>query len=162
MKLVVVAVGRLREKNYADACAAYCKRMATMLPVEVVEVEEAPIADEGDPVAVGRALDIEGRRIQRCLREGDLVIALAPDGKTMDSVAFSRAILSPDPLRPADQKRCVFIVGSSHGLAPAVYARAQWKLSFGPMTFPHQLARLMLLEQLYRAQMIGRGAAYHK
>ena len=159
MKLVVIAVGKLRESYYREACAAYCDRMAAMRPVGIVEIEEEFIADEKDPASVDRALEREGRRILGQLRTDDLVVALTPLGKPMDSMAFAQAI---DPAVHPEHKRCVFLLGSSHGLGPAVYAACQWKLGFGPMTFPHQLARLMLLEQLYRGQMILRGSAYHK
>ena len=159
MKLAIVAVGRMKEKHYLDACAEYAKRLSAMQPVEIIELEEVYIAAEGDAHAVGKALEQEGRRILGRLRPDDLAVALTPEGRAMDSVAFASAI---DASAHPDRKRCVFIIGSSHGLGQAVYARCQWKLGFGPMTFPHQLARVMLMEQIYRAQMIRRGAAYHK
>ena len=159
MKLVVIAVGRLKEPYYREACAAYKTRMTAMQPVEIIEIDEEYIADEREPASVERALEREGLRILGHLRADDLVVALTPEGKAMDSVAFARAI---DPAAHPEHKRCVFVVGSSHGLGPAVYAACRWKLGFSPMTFPHQLARLILLEQLYRAQMILRGSAYHK
>jgi 23S rRNA (pseudouridine1915-N3)-methyltransferase len=159
LKLALIAVGGLKEKYFREACAEYSKRMSAMRPVEIIELEEEYIAAEGDPAIVGKALEREGRRILGRLRPEDWAAALTPGGKAMDSAAFARAI---DPSAYPDRKRCVFIIGSSHGLAQAVYDRCQWHLSFGPMTFPHQLARVMLLEQLYRGQMILRGSAYHK
>ena len=159
MKLAVIAVGSLREKHYREACAEYAKRIAALRPVEIIELEEEYIADEGSASAVEKALEREGKRILNRLRPGDLAVALTAGGKAMGSVEFARAV---DPTAHPDHKRCVFIIGSSHGLARAVYDRCPWKLSFGPMTFPHQLARVMLFEQLYRGQMILQGSAYHK
>jgi len=159
LKLAVIAVGNLKERHYREACAAYSKRMSVMQPVEIIELEEEFIASEENSSLVERALERESKRILSRLRPDDLTVALTPEGKTMDSPAFARVI---DPAANPDRKRCVFIIGSSHGLGPAVYANCQWKLSFGPMTFPHQLARVMLLEQLYRGQMILRGSSYHK
>ena len=130
-----------------------------MQAVEMIEVEEEFIADEGNTALIERALEREGRRILSRIHPEDLAVALSPDGDEMDSVRFARWI---EPSANPDQKRCCFVIGSSHGLGPLVYARCQRRLSLGPMTFPHQLARVMLLEQLYRGQMINRGSAYHK
>jgi 23S rRNA (pseudouridine1915-N3)-methyltransferase len=159
LKLAVIAVGTLKERYYREACAEYLKRMRVMRPVEVIEIPEETLKDEATPALVEQALEREGQRILSRLRPDDLVTALSPAGQTMDSAAFARAI------SPADStagKRCVFIIGSSHGLAAQVYAKSGRQLSFGPMTFPHQLARLMLLEQIYRGQMIALRRAYHK
>ena len=159
MKLAVIAVGGLKEKYYREACGAFIKRMSVMRPVEMIEVEEEPVIDEGIPSYVEKAMERESRRVLNQLRPDDQAVAMAPGGHAMDSVAFARVI---DPSANPDVKRCVFILGSSHGLGQAIYARCKQCLSFGPMTFPHQLARVMLLEQLYRGQMILRGSAYHK
>lgn len=159
MKLAVIAVGTLKEKYYREACAEYLKRMTVMRPVEMAEIAEEPLKAEAVPALIEQALSREGQRILSRIRSGDLVVALSPVGKTMDSPAFSQAI---DPASSPESKRIVFVIGSSHGLSPEVYTRSRWQLSFGPMTFPHQLARVMLLEQLYRGQMIAQGRLYHK
>ena len=159
MKLAVIAIGSLKERYYREACAEYLKRMSGMQPVDVIELREEFIAAEKEPSAVERALEKEGKRILSRLHTEDLVVALASGGTTMDSVAFAGMI---DPSVHQDKKRCVFIIGSSHGLGQPVFDKCDRKLSFGPMTFPHELARVMLLEQLYRGQMIRRGSAYHK
>ena len=159
MKLAIIAVGNLREKHFLDACAEYRKRMGVMQPVEVVEVPEEAIADEGSPTLVEKALEKEAQRILGFLRPGDTAIALTPEGVMVDSVHFAKVI---DPSANPDHKRMVFIIGSSHGLGRTVYDKCDRKLSLSPMTYPHQLARVMLLEQLYRGQMILRGRAYHK
>lgn len=159
MKLTIIAVGSLKDSFFREACAEYSKRMGAMRPVEIIEVQEEPIADEKERSLIAKALEREGRRILNLLRPGDLSVALTPTGQTMDSEGFAGAI---EPRAYPEYKRLVFIIGSSHGLGPAILERCRWKLSFGPMTYPHQLARLMLLEQIYRAQMISAGRAYHK
>ena len=159
LKLAVIAVGNLRERYYREACAEYGKRLAVLRPVEMIEIQEEPVPDEGVAGLVDRALEREGRRILNQLRPDDAAAALTPGGGMMGSADFARAI---DPAADPNCKRLVFIIGSSHGLDRAVYDRCRWKLSFGPMTFPHQLARVMLLEQIYRGEMILRNRAYHK
>ena len=152
-------MGNIKEPYFRDACSVYIKRMRVMQPVDIYEIPEEPIPQERNPSLVEKALDKEGKRILTYLRRGDIAVALSPRGETIDSVNFA-AKLNPPPGNEGN--RLVFIIGSSHGLSTEVYAHCQWELSFGPMTFPHQLARLMLLEQLYRGQMILRGSAYHK
>ena len=159
LKLAVLAIGKIKERHYQDACTMYIKRMQVMQPVEVQELPEEPIPQERNQSLVDRALEREGRRILACLRKDDIAVAMTPRGECLDSVAFAAKL---NPLPGSEAKRLVFILGSSHGLSDDVYAHCQWELSFGPMTFPHQLARVMLLEQLYRGQMILRGSAYHK
>ena len=159
MKLAVIAVGNLREKHFRDACAEYRKRMGVMQPVEMIEIPEEAIVDEGTHAIVEKALEKEGRQILHHLRPGDAVVAMTPEGGMMDSPGFAKMI---DPSANPEHKRMTFIIGSSHGLTRAVYDKCDRKLSLGPMTFPHQLARVMLLEQIYRGQMILRGRAYHK
>jgi 23S rRNA (pseudouridine1915-N3)-methyltransferase len=159
LKLAVIAVGALKEGYYREACAEYLKRMKVMRPVEVIEIAEEPLKPEAAPALIEQALEREGRRIVSRLRPDDMVTALSPAGKTMDSQAFAQAI---NPADGGPGGRLVFVIGSSHGLGEQVYARSSWQLSFGPMTFPHQLARLLLLEQLYRGQMIANNRAYHK
>ena len=159
MKLAIIAMGGIKEKYFGDACAEYGKRMAIMRPVEVIELKEEPISDERTASLVEAALAQESRRILERLRPEDMTAALTPEGKMMDSVSFARTI---DPSANPGCKRMVYIIGSSHGLGQAVYERCHLKLSFGPMTFPHQLVRVMLLEQLYRGQMILSARQYHK
>ena len=159
MKLMVVAVGTLKDKHYRDACAEYQKRMQPMRPVDVIALREEPLAEDAAPAAAQKALEREGARILGALQPDDTVVALSPDGRQLDSEAFAAAI---GPAAYPGSKRLVFVLGSSHGLCPAVYARCHWRLSFGLMTFPRQLALVILLEQIYRGQMITLGRAYHK
>ena len=159
LRLAVVAVGSLKEKHYREACAEYVKRLKLLRAVELIEIKEEPLVDEGQPALREKALEAEAKRILGRLDKDDVAVALAPNGKMMDSTEFARMI---DPTASPEIRRMVFIIGSSHGLGREVYTHCRWSLSFGPMTFPHQLARVMLLEQIYRAEMILRGRAYHK
>ena len=159
MKLAIIAVGSVKDRNLREACGEYLKRMNTMQPVEIIEIAEDYIPDERNRASVMRALEREGKRVLSCLRRGDVAVAMTPRGNLMDSLTFSNML---DPSSGIEGTRLVFIIGSSYGLGPEVYAHCQWELSMGPMTFPHQLARLMLLEQIYWGQMILRGSAYHK
>ena len=164
MKLAIIVVGNTKESYFREAAEEYIKRLRTMEPVEVVRVPVSNVADEAAPGAVEKALEQEGQRILKALRDDDLAVALAWDGKSLDSVEFSRFISGQQPSGQAvdDSKRLVFIIGSSQGLSPAVFARCQVKLSLSPLTFPHQLALIVLLEQIYRGQMIAKGRSYHK
>ena len=159
MKLAVIALGTLKENYFRDACTEYLKRLTTMIPVAIEEIREETPVSEDSAALIAKALEKEGQRILERLREGDSVAALTPQGRLLDSQEFAQRL---DFSLQHSVKRLVFVIGSSHGLAPAVMARSDWQLSFGPMTFPHQLARVMLLEQIYRGQMILAGRRYHK
>ena len=159
MKLAIIALGKLKEKHYREACSEYCKRLSTMRALDIIELHEELISDESDPSLVAKSLEREAKQIISALRPDDLPVALSMRGQMIDSLSFANMI---EPISNPDTKRMAFIIGSSHGLAPAVYASCSVQLSFGPMTFPHQLARIMLLEQIYRAEMINRGRRYHK
>jgi 23S rRNA (pseudouridine1915-N3)-methyltransferase len=159
LKVAIIAVGSVKEKYFIDACDAYLKRLAPISPLEMITIKEEFIADERDGALIRKALQAEGQRIIARLSLEDEAVAMTPDGEPIDSQAFARLI---DPLIYPGVKRLVFIIGSSHGLSPEVYSGCGRKLSFGPMTYPHQLARLMLIEQIYRARMIQRGRPYHK
>ena len=158
MKVVILSVGNVREPHYQAACQEYSKRLRPVLPVEVMEIPEEPLR-ETNAVMIQRALAREGQGILRKLKPDDVFVPLSPDGRQMDSPTFAN-LFAPE-MQP-QTKRLVFAIGSSHGLDDAVLARGQWCLSFGAMTFPHQLARVMLLEQIYRAAMILAGRPYHK
>ncbi|MDR1193816.1 MAG: 23S rRNA (pseudouridine(1915)-N(3))-methyltransferase RlmH [Peptococcaceae bacterium] len=156
-KIAVVAVGGVKEAHYQAACGEYLKRLRPLLALEMIEAAEEPLPAETDAF-IKRALDREGERILRRLRPEDEVVVLSPTGQVMDSLLFADLLGAG----MAGAGRLIFVIGSSWGLAPAVYARGGRRLSFGPMTFPHQLARVMLLEQIYRGGMLLAGRAYHK
>ncbi len=159
LQITLLVVGRLKEDYLRAAAAEYTKRLSAFCTLQVEELEPARLPDRPGEKQIAAALEEEGRRILAKIPAGAGVFALCIEGKTLSSEAFARQ-LADAPLR--GYSRLVFIIGGSHGLSPAVKARADWRLSMSPMTFPHQLARVMLLEQVYRAFQIGRGSAYHK
>ncbi len=158
MKLKIIAVGKVREKYYRDGIDEYLKRLTPYARVSVVEVEDEPIPEKASVKEEEAVKDKEGERILRQLRPGSYTIALAVQGREMSSeeLAASLADLS------AAGREVNLVIGGSLGLSAAVLRTADCLLSFSRFTFPHQLMRLILVEQLYRACKIGRGETYHR
>lgn len=156
MKFTVVAVGKLKERFWTDACAEYLKRLQPYGKTVVKEVADVDSARAG---GVDAARDREGAAILAALPDATHVVLLAIDGKERSSEGFSRRI---DALKLGGSSDISFVIGGSDGVSEAVRVRADETLSFGPITLPHNLARVVLLEQLYRAQKISRGEPYHK
>lgn len=156
MKFTVVAVGRLKEKFWADACAEYLKRLQPYAKTAVVELADVDPAKAGGEKA---AVEREGASILRSLPERAHVVLLAIDGKQRSSEGIAERIASAGL---AGISELAFVVGGSCGVSDAVRARANETLSFGAITLPHNLARVVLLEQLYRACKINRHEPYHK
>jgi 23S rRNA (pseudouridine1915-N3)-methyltransferase len=159
MKITLITVGKIKEKYFCDAIAEYAKRLSKYCKLEIIEV-----ADEKTPDKAGEALETqikqkEGERILRKLSEDACVIALAIDGKKIDSVGFAEQI---NKLGINGTSHIQFIIGGSLGLCDEVLSRADIKISFSDMTFPHQLMRVILLEQIYRAYRIINNEPYHK
>ncbi len=156
MKFTIVAVGKLKERFWADACAEYLKRLQPYARTSVKEVADIDPAKAG---GVDAARDKEGAAILSSIADSSHVVLLAIDGKERSSVSFSQRL---DALALGGTSDISFVIGGSDGVSDAVRARANETLSFGPITLPHNLARVVLLEQLYRAQRISRGEPYHK
>ncbi|KUO95498.1 23S rRNA (pseudouridine(1915)-N(3))-methyltransferase RlmH [Ferroacidibacillus organovorans] len=154
MQIVLLAVGKIKERYWRDAEAEYRKRLSPYASVQVIEV-----ADEADGKEIDRALEAEGARLLSQLRERDYVVALAIEGEAVTSPQLATRL---ENVIARGAGRYVFVIGGSNGLSPAVLKRADWHLSFSQFTFPHQMMRTMLLEQIYRAFRINQGAAYHK
>ena len=159
MKITVAAVGKVKEKFFQDAIGEYSKRLSRYCKLEIVQV-----ADEKTPDGAGEALEEqikekEGERILASIKEGSFVIALAINGDTPDSVGLAEKI---ERWGISGISQLVFVIGGSLGLSKQVLARADYKLSFSNMTFPHQLMRVILLEQIYRSYRIIQGEPYHK
>ncbi len=159
MNGAVLAVGRLREKPYREMAEEYLKRLGRFGRYEMAEVDDLPEPAACSPAQAEQLKDREGEELLRKLRPGDYVIALTIGGRQMDSPGLAEHLRR---LRDRGARRTVFIVGGSLGLGRNVLARADEELSMSAMTFPHQLARVMLLEQLYRAEKIAAGEKYHK
>ena len=158
MNMALICMGKLKEKYWRDAAAEYEKRLSRFGKWETIELPDLPEPSNSSPAIEEQIKKKEGEAILAKLRDNDIVVCLCIDGKQLDSVQLSKKLTEL-----ADTgRRVVFIIGGSLGLSQAVVARAQLKLSFSPMTFPHQLARIMLLEQTYRALKIAAGERYHK
>ena len=159
MKITVVAVGKIKERFFEDAVKEYEKRLGRYCKLEIVQV-----ADEKTPDGAGEALERqikekEGERILAHIRDGAYVIALAIEGKMLDSEELAQKL---GQLGVGGVSQVVFVIGGSLGLSGAVLERADYRLSFSKMTFPHQMMRVILLEQVYRGFRILNHEPYHK
>ena len=159
MKITILTVGKIKEKFYREAIEEYTKRLGRYSRVEIIEV-----ADEKTPDRAGEAeekliREKEGERLLRYVKDTDYVCALAIQGQQLDSVELSGKL---EALGVGGVSSIVFIIGGSLGLSNQVLMRADYKLSFSRMTFPHQLMRVILLEQIYRSFRIMHGEPYHK
>ena len=158
VNISVLCVGRLREKYWADACSEYLKRLTRYGRCEVTEVEDLPERKNASESDNRRLMETEAAALLMHIRPEDRVVCMCIRSPQCDSPALAEKV------RRADMagKRLVFVIGGSLGLGESVLKRADEKMSMSEMTFPHQLARVMLLEQLYRAAKILSGERYHK
>ncbi len=147
MNMALVCMGRLKEKYWRDAATEYEKRLSRFGKWETIELPDLPEPANSSPAIEEQIKKKEGEAILARIRDGDIVVCLCIDGRQMDSVQLSGKLTELIDTG----RRVVFVIGGSLGLSPEVVRRAQLRLSFSPMTFPHQLARIMLLEQTYRA-----------
>ena len=159
MSTAVIAIGRMKEKPYRQMADEYVKRLSRFGKFEEIELNDLPEPAGSSPALEEQLRTREGEAMLQRLKQGDHVIALTIPGKRMSSEELAAHVAE---LRNRGAGRLVFLVGGSLGLGSNVLARADEELSMGPMTFPHQLARVMLLEQLYRAEKINAGERYHK
>ncbi len=159
MTIAILCVGKLREPFWRDAAAEYVKRLSRFGSVDVIECPDLPEPKNASDADIARVVEAEGTALIAQLRPRDHVVALCVDGGRPDSSAFADSLRR---IEDGGAGRAVFVIGGSNGLSAAVRRRANETLSFSPMTFPHQLARVMLLEQLYRARKILANEAYHK
>ncbi len=159
LSIKIICVGKLKERFFTDAAAEYRKRLDSLCRLEVEELPEARISAEPTQAETEAALHREAESILLRIPSGAVTVALCIEGKTIDSVGFSQFL---DMCAVKGKSRLCFIIGGSLGLHEEVKQRADLRLSFSPMTFPHHLVRIMLLEQLYRAFQIRMGSKYHK
>ena len=157
MPLSLITVGKIA-KPFAEAAREYEKRLSRYDKVEVIELPDEKEPAHLSPAAIAQVMDKEGRSILGRVRREDAVVALCIEGQAQTSEQLADTV---SRLR-MDGRRIVFIIGGSLGLSPEVVARADIRLSLSSMTMPHQLARVVLLEQIYRACMINAGGKYHK
>lgn len=159
MKISCITVGKVKEKFYVQAIAEFQKRLSKYAKLEIIEVQDEKTPDKASEKQESQIKDIEGQRILKYIKEKDYVIALAIEGDMPDSIQLAKKI---DRLGISGVSHIVFIIGGSLGLSHEVLNRADEKLSFSKMTFPHQLMRVILLEQIYRSFRIIHGEPYHK
>ena len=159
MRITICCVGKVKEKFYCQATDEYSKRLSRYCKLEVKEVADEKTPDNASDTVNDIIKAKEGERLLSCIKDEAYVIALAIDGKMLDSVQLSQKI---DNLGISGKSDIVFVIGGSLGLDKRVLDRADFKLSFSPMTFPHQLMRVILLEQIYRSYRIMNNEPYHK
>lgn len=159
MKIKIVTVGKLKEKYLRDGIAEYSKRLSRFANLEMIELADEKTPDRASDSENQKILELEGTRILSKIGDRDFVIVLAIEGKTLSSEEFSKQ-LEQAPINGFST--LTFIIGGSLGLSPQVKKRANLSISFGRLTLPHQLMRLVLVEQIYRAFTIQQGSPYHK
>lgn len=159
MKISVITVGKLKEKYLRDAVAEYAKRLSRYCKLEIIEVVDEKTPDQAGAAAEEAIREKEGGRILRYIRDDMYVITLEINGKMLTSEEFADKIES---LGLQGKSSVAFVIGGSIGLGKEVLARSDFALSFSKMTFPHQLMRVVLLEQVYRGYRIINGEPYHK
>ena len=159
VNVTLLCVGKLKEAYWRDACAEYEKRLGAFCRFRLIEVAEERLPDNPSAAQIAATVEAEGKRLMEKLPKEAAVIPLCIEGKEMDSVALSAYL---DRLAVNGTSHVVLVIGGSWGLSDEVKAQAALRLSMSPMTFPHQLARVMVLEQIYRAFQISAGGKYHK
>ncbi|SDZ65465.1 23S rRNA (pseudouridine1915-N3)-methyltransferase [Evansella caseinilytica] len=159
MNISIIAVGKIKEKYLKQGIEEYIKRLSSYATVQIIEVPDEKAPENLSDVEAEQIKEKEGEKILNKISTDTYVIALAIEGKMKSSEKLADTI---DQLATYGKSKIAFIIGGSLGLSDTVLKRADEKLSFSPMTFPHQLMRLILLEQVYRAFRINRGEPYHK
>lgn len=158
INVTVIAVGKLKEKYLRDGCNEYIKRLGAFSKINVIEVDEEKVGDNPSDAQIKNVIEKEGQRIIKKIPKSSAVITLCIEGKEYSSPDFSKLIESIS----MNNSSICFIIGGSFGLSDEVKKMSIAKLSFGKMTLPHQLARMVLLEQIYRAFSISNNSKYHK
>ena len=158
-RVTVLCVGKLKEKFYIDTAAEYVKRLQRHCKLELIELPEQRLPDAPSSAEIQKALRTEGDAIREKLPKGGAVIALCIEGRPCSSEELSRRMAE---FGVQGKTQLTFLIGGSVGLDEDLKRQADWRLSMSPMTFPHHMARIMLLEQIYRAYQIAGGTKYHK
>lgn len=159
MKITILAVGKIKEKFYRQGIEEFEKRLGRYCKLEITEVADEKAPEQASPAQVRQIKQTEGRRLLDRVRDTDYVCALAIEGESLSSTELAERI---EHLQVQGKSSIVFLIGGSLGLSEEALRRADWRLSFSRMTFPHQLMRLILLEQIYRSCRIIQGEPYHK
>lgn len=158
IKITLIALGRLKEKYLAEAVKEYSKRLSAYCKLDIVELEPLRLSDKPSNAEIDNVLEKETEIILKKIPQGSEVITLCIEGKSLSSNGFASKIKVLENMG----KSITFIIGSSYGLSNRIKQMSGMRISVSEMTFPHQLFRVMLLEQIYRAFKINEGSAYHK
>ena len=158
-EITLITMGKLKEKFYLSAAAEYEKRMFGYCQFKLLELPEHRLPENPSPAEISAGLEKEADLILSKIPKGAWFCVFTPEGKELSSEQFAAKLKE---VKLSGKSSACFLIGSSFGMAPRVKARADFRLSMGPMTFPHHLARIMVLEQLYRAEAIQAGSKYHK
>ena len=159
MQITFIAVGKIKEKYLKEGINEYLKRLRPYAKVDIIEVGDEPAPEKASPAEELQIKEREAEKIAKHIKEGSFVIALALEGKMLSSEALAEKLES---LALNGKSHITFLIGGSLGLAQSLLNRADYLLCLSPMTFPHQLVRLIFLEQIYRAFKIIKGETYHK
>lgn len=159
LNLNIICIGKLKESYWREACMEYSKRLGTFCRFSIIELSESRLPDNPSQSQIETALEAEGDKILEAIGNGSAIIPLCIEGKQISSVQLAEKI---ETMTVNGISSICFIIGSSFGLAQKVKNAGTFKLSMSPMTFPHQLARVMLCEQIYRAFQINNHGKYHK
>lgn len=157
--ITLIAMGKLKEKFYLSAAEEYTKRLKGYCNFHLLELPEHRLPENPSPAEIVAGLEKEAELIFAKIPKGAWFCTFTPEGKVLSSEGFADKLKE---VKLSGKSNACFLIGSSFGIAPRVKARADYQLSMGPMTFPHHLARIMVLEQLYRAEAIQAGSKYHK
>ena len=158
-EITLSAMGKLKEKFYLSAAAEYEKRMKGYCQFRILELPEVRLPEDPSPAEITAALEKEADSILQKIPKGAYFCVLTPEGTMLSSEKLAEKLRQ---VKLSGKSSCCFLIGSSFGMAPRLKELADFKLSMSPMTFPHHLARVMVLEQLYRAEAIQAGSKYHK
>jgi 23S rRNA (pseudouridine1915-N3)-methyltransferase len=159
MNIEILCVGKIKEKFYREAISEYSKRLSRYCHLSITEVQDEKTPENAPPALEDKIRSIEGKRLLSHLNDKNYIIVLAINGKKLDSVHLAAEI---NNLAIKGKSRITFIIGGSLGLSDEVIKKAEMSLSFSDMTFPHQLMRVILLEQIYRSYRIINHEPYHK
>ena len=157
--ITLITMGKLKEKFYLSAAEEYAKRLKGYCSFILLELPEYRLPEDPSPAEIAAGLEKEADQILARIPKGAWFCVFTPEGRTLSSEDFAGKLKD---VKLAGKSSACFLIGSSFGMAPRVKERADFRLSMGPMTFPHHLARIMVLEQLYRAEAIQASSKYHK
>lgn len=157
--ITLITMGKLKEKFYISAAGEYSKRLSGYCRFSLLELPEVRLPENPSPAEISAGLEKEAELIFSKIPKGSWFCVFTPEGKELSSEGFAEKLQC---VKNSGKSCACFLIGSSFGISQRVKQRADFKLSMGPMTFPHHLARIMVLEQLYRAEAIQAGSKYHK